>query len=244
MTVQVAPAVASEANTSHERHLHAYTIPTAVQDHFDCNTIAAKFLALPAYEPTVVWPREPSSTSGLLRKTLQSDSTIPHWVTLRTKQRRVIPSQQITGDDSPLEQSGPDIISLIHLAGPDVCSFPDTAHGGLISTLFDEVSLATLCHALDTYAGSKEKPLTFFTAQLNVKFKRPVRVPGTVFLRSWCVAMTDRKCWTRTELLQEPALDPAQPEKNNEDGVGDPMARLHGMATCEAFWLRPQGAKI
>lgn len=222
------------------RQLHSepFDIPPPVRDHLERNAVAASLLASPAYEPTVVWSRMQGSPNGLLFSTLQGDATIPYWINLRSKQRRTLTSQPET------ERTEPDLISLVQLGGKDVCSHSNILHGGIVSTLFDEVALATISHCLDTHPADFDNPMIVHTVQLDVKFLKSVKVPGLVIIRSWCTAMSGRKCWVWAELLQEPSALTSKSDEGTKTVDDDPMKKMHVMATCESLWLQSPKAKM
>jgi hypothetical protein len=222
-------------------HRQPFDIPRNIREHFEGKPVAAAFLSLETYEPTVNWSRQPGSMNGLMKSTLQSEDTIPYWITLRTKQRRTPPSEPINDPSFPL--GDPDLISLIHLGGSGLCSYPNTLHGGMVSTLFDEVSLATINHCFDTHPANQDNPTRFFTMQLTVKYRHAVKLPGIVVIRSWCAAVSGRKCWTYAELLQETDDDAVQLTDANSVGENSPR-NLQVKATCESFWLRSQETKL
>ncbi|SMQ49524.1 unnamed protein product [Zymoseptoria tritici ST99CH_3D7] len=223
-------------------HIQPYAIPQNIRSHFEDNAITAKCLSLQNYEPTVPWARMQGSANGLFLSTLNNENTIPHWITLRTKQRRNLPTAPTPGVEVSTTTK-PDLITLIHLGGSGVCSFHNTLHGGMISTLFDEVFFATLNHVMYTHPADVDNPTRFSTMQLDVKYRRSVRVPGIVVVRAWCLAIAGRKCWTYAELLQESGDDQSRASSTDAGGA-DVMERLHVAATCEAFWLRSGGMKL
>jgi acyl-coenzyme A thioesterase PaaI-like protein len=107
----------------------------------------------------------------------------------------------------------PDTITLVSLGTPGVSGHPSTAHGGLLATLFDEVQSIAMTLHLPPISPSEEEDLatrgghTVYTAQLSVRYKAPVLVPGLLVIRSWCVARNGRKTWTIAQALQEDEAD-------------------------------------
>lgn len=81
--------------------------------------------------------------------------------------------------------------------------------GGVISTLLDEVmGLA----AEQVFERSERE--TFFTVELDVKYKRPVPSPGVVLCKGWLEERAGRRCTARGKV---------------EDGVGGVHAEGRGV---------------
>ena len=59
------------------------------------------------------------------------------------------------------------------------------AHGGLIATLLDETLGSAMFMQADGCA----------TAELSVKYERPLPIPGVVLCRSWVERTEGRKMW-------------------------------------------------
>lgn len=94
---------------------------------------------------------------------------------------------------------------------------PNLLHGGIISTLIDDVMGTLLTVNKDQETG---RPLTgnTVTAKLEVKFLRPIETPNTVVVVAVCRRQEDgRKFWLEAHI---------------EDSDGEVLAR------GEAFWVR------
>lgn len=205
-----------------------YDIPAAELNHFRSNAWAKSLLesaigdgdGAGEYFPIATWSRVPKPSTGedgFFSQTLATPSTVPFVLTLRRKNLEPVtaslPKEPPTVD--PKQQKKPvapdrppDTITLITLASPGVCGHPNTAHGGLIASLFDEVmSLAVALHmppSANPALGSQSRDgLMFYTAQLSVRYRQPVAVPGLLVIRSWCVARNGRKYWTVAHAVQE-----------------------------------------
>jgi acyl-coenzyme A thioesterase PaaI-like protein len=202
-----------------------YDIPSAELSHFHSNAWAKSLLASSIrdgageYFPIATWSRVPKPSTGedgFFSQTLATPSTVPFVLTLRRKDIKSatasLPKEPPVIDPKqkkPFKPSRPpDTITLITLAYPGVCGHANTAHGGLVASLFDEVmSLAVALHmppSSNPSLGSQARDgLMFYTAQLDVRYKRPVVVPGLLVIRTWCVAHDGRKYWTFSQAMQE-----------------------------------------
>jgi acyl-coenzyme A thioesterase PaaI-like protein len=109
---------------------------------------------------------------------------------------------------------------LLNLATPGVSGHPSTAHGGIIATCIDEaMSLAVTLYSpppeLDAskYNG-REEELTprgkLFTSQLDIRYKRPVTIPGLLIVRAKVVGRVGRKFWVRAQVVQADEENPDQ----------------------------------
>ncbi|GIJ86257.1 hypothetical protein Asppvi_005143 [Aspergillus pseudoviridinutans] len=96
---------------------------------------------------------------------------------------------------------------LLHL-GRGVSGQPDIAHGGFLATVLDQVT-GTLIRAsgLDRGRGA-------VTVYLNVKYQRPVRVPGIVVARAEIGRVEGRKIYVDGEIC-------VADQESNGEGEGD-----------------------
>lgn len=106
----------------------------------------------------------------------------------------------------------PDTITLVSMSTPGLSGHPLTAHGGVLATLFDE----SMSHAIEAHysalhpsrtSGESRDRDAIYTAQLNVRYKRPVYTPGLLVIYTWCVARNSRKYWAMSQAIQEPAQE-------------------------------------
>ncbi|KAE8145219.1 HotDog domain-containing protein [Aspergillus avenaceus] len=203
---------------------------------------ANRLLNHPEYYPIRTWSRLPKPSNGedgYLAETLATPSTIPHCLTLR--RRWLSPLCPVrppwpSPTDNPLasEPSAlpPDIFMLFDMATPGVSGHPSTAHGGIVATCIDEaMSLAVTLYALppelNASGGAGNEAQTprgkLFTSQLDLRYKRPVSVPGLLIVRAKVVGRVGRKFWVRAQAVQ---VD----EKNSDEVVV--------MTDAMAFWLQ------
>jgi acyl-coenzyme A thioesterase PaaI-like protein len=107
-------------------------------------------------------------------KTWSTETTIPHLVSLYKRSESA----------SPLK---PNIeVRRFYTLGGDLNAHPDLLHGGVIGCILD----STLGSAVGI--GSRGVNMTsMYTVQLNVKYEKPVRTPGTICARAWVKEMQD-----------------------------------------------------
>ncbi|KAB8067651.1 HotDog domain-containing protein [Aspergillus leporis] len=191
---------------------------------------ANRLLNHPEYYPIRTWSRLPKPSTGedgYFAGTLATSITIPHCLTLRRRWLSPLPAARPpwpspTADPVISEPSAlpPDIFMLLNLATPGVSGHPSTAHGGIIATCIDEaMSLAVTLYSpppeLDAskYNG-REEELTprgkLFTSQLDIRYKRPVTIPGLLIVRAKVVGRVGRKFWVRAQVVQADEENPDQ----------------------------------
>lgn len=218
------------------------TSDPALLDPFRAIAWSNSLLNSPDYYPIRTWSRlvKPhTGEDGFFASTLATSSTIPHCLTLRRRnllpppqEPPVWPSPTATPSSAP-SPIPPDIIMMVDLATPGVSGHPSTAHGGVVATLIDEaMSLAVAIHA----PSSGDHPRgAIYTAQLDVRYKKPLRVPGLVVIRAKVVARVGRKYWVRAQAVQE------ESDENSGRGLGGPLewAKKKTVVTdAMAFWIQ------
>jgi acyl-coenzyme A thioesterase PaaI-like protein len=110
----------------------------------------------------------------LMGKTWSTDTTIPHLLSLYQ-----------VGKSSSWESPNVEIRRFYTLGG-DLNAHPDLLHGGVISCILD----STLGNAVGI--GARHLEMTsMYTVQLNVKYEKPVRTPGTICAKSWVRRIED-----------------------------------------------------
>ncbi|EAW11810.1 thioesterase family protein [Aspergillus clavatus NRRL 1] len=219
------------------------TSDPALLDPFRAIPWSNSLLNSPDYYPIRTWSRHPkphTGEDGFFAGTLATPSTIPHCLTLR---RRTLPSPPAQLPVWPSPTAAPsadpspnpaDIILLLDLATPGVSGHPSTAHGGIVATLLDEaMSLAVAVHAPAAAADHPRGPI--YTAQLDVRYKRPLRVPALVVVRAKVVARVGRKYWVRAQALQEETKD----DSPRGSGAHLEWAKKKVVVTdAMAFWVQ------
>lgn len=212
-----------------------FTAPASLLQHFNSIPWAASLLKSPDYYPIQTWSRltKPSTgEDGFFAGTLATSSTIPYNLTLRRRDVVSPPQDPPTWPSptaslsSPPSSTPPDIMMLFSLSTPGVSGHPSTAHGGIVATLIDEtMSLAVTLHS-DSRGDHPRGAI--YTSQLDLRYKRPVTVPGFLIVRAKVVARAGRKCWVRAQLLQE---------EDNAGGHLEWAKRKRVMADAMGFWL-------
>lgn len=196
------------------------------------NNWIASFLSSPDYTPIPTDSRspKPSGEDAYFGDVLATKTTIPHVLTL---QRKDIPPPAPPSTEGPPIWPSPtakpssapavnpaDVLVLVDLSAPGICGHPETVHGGVVATLLDEaMSLAVGSHVLGqsgTGTGSSstetgENPRgKIFTAQLDVRYKRPLMVPAVAVIKARVVARQGRKFWVRAQVVQEEKNEQAE----------------------------------
>lgn len=106
-----------------------------------------------------------------------------------------------------------------------------------MATILDEV--LSLCVGLHVPAygdNESESRGALYTMQLDVRYKRPVYVPGLAVVKAWCVARDGKKYWMRGQLMQE--------EDGEGSGKGGHLewAKKKTVRTeAVGFWLQTKG---
>ncbi|OJD14053.1 hypothetical protein AJ78_05559 [Emergomyces pasteurianus Ep9510] len=207
-------ALSSPTNTP------SYEIPTETLKHFQSDPWASSFLNLSTHTAIETYSRTFDPSTGedaFFAHTIGSPTTIPYCVTLRKKQiDDALPTQPpyatfpppATGPNAPKTTPIPsnkvDLFALFALATPGISGHPDTAHGGVIATLLDEImSLAVSLHVPGYRDNEGAERARLYTAQLDVRYRKPVRAPGIAVVKAWCVAREGRKFFMKGQLVQE-----------------------------------------
>ena len=227
-------------------------------DHFSSlnNNWIASILSSPEYFPILTDSRvpKPSGEDAYFGHTLATATTIPHVLTLRRRELTPPPSSDGSGagtgtgpgtgapiwpaptakPSSAPPVNPPDVILLADLSAPGICGHPDTVHGGVAATLLDEVmSLAVGIHAGQTDAVPTEANPRgkIYTAQLDVRYKKPLLVPAVAVVKARVVARQGRKFWVRAQIVQE--------ERNEQADKHLEWPKRKVVTTdAMAFWLQ------
>ncbi|KAL4933623.1 PaaI family thioesterase [Aspergillus undulatus] len=206
----------------------------------DSHYLASGYIPIPTYSRH---PKPATGEDGFFASTLSTPSTIPSVHTFKSQfLQAVLPSQppawsSPTAPPQLIAVPGADLIMLLQLAEPGVCGHPGTAHGGVLATLIDEaMSLGVTLYAPEAgesvaaaaagaTAASAPAPLRIrskmFTAQLDVRYKKAVSVPGTVEVRVQVLAKQGKKVWVKAQIVQQGQI----------------------MVDAMAFWLLTLGVK-
>ncbi|KAF2743317.1 hypothetical protein M011DRAFT_471486 [Sporormia fimetaria CBS 119925] len=163
---------------------------------------------------------ENNTLDRFFNRVINTNDTIPHaialvpgdeWLALRRKElfasSTSSPSssqQNVTGEEKEqatteqetTQKAEYDFILLTSLA-PSLSGFTDTAHGGLLSALFDEAM--GCCTA--AFRNDDDAVQELFTVNLNVTYRRPVPLPGVYAIRVRVEKTEGRKWWLKGELV-------------------------------------------
>ncbi|RPA71134.1 hypothetical protein BJ508DRAFT_420021 [Ascobolus immersus RN42] len=176
------------------------TIPTDILEDFSNRAPwAYNLLVNPRYIPVHagVYFAPVSTENTFMRETLQTPEVIQHHEVL----------YQPPKDGEPHGE-----VLILFALGGGANGYPDTAHGGFLAVLFDEL--------LGTALAAERGEVGAMTKKLSVEFMRRVPTPGVVLGRSKIVKEEGRKTWIDGVL---------------EDGKGNVYAK------GESFWLEPRG---
>lgn len=154
---------------------------------FKAEPSTKKWLEDPRYSPIITASRIAitDKEDEFLGKTLQTDDTIQHWLTLVSNitfppPRAIESTTEKSTNLNPGPQT-PEILICFHLQS-GINGFRETAHGGLLCTLMDE-ALAMVVELYRATSSSSREEL--YTAKLNISYRRPVKTPGVVIAKSW-----------------------------------------------------------
>jgi len=172
--------------------------------HFRFIPWCSALLSNPEYATTPTFSRQykASTEDSLIAETLKSSNTIPHCLSIYK-----IPAEGGTWID--------EVRTLVTL-GSGLNGGVHALHGGIISTLIDDVMGTLLTINKDSTGG----PLTSstVTAKLEVRYLRRIETPGTVVVIARCKKKEEgRKFWL---------------EGTIEDSAGQVMAK------GDAFWVK------
>ncbi|EED21713.1 thioesterase family protein [Talaromyces stipitatus ATCC 10500] len=187
---------------------------------------------------------------GYFAGTLGTKETIPFLVTLcrRNLEQEVsasLPTQPPPAANDPKSKTPfnpsrpPDTITLVSMSTPGLSGHPRTAHGGVIATLFDEA----MSHTIEAHLSLSPKPSTvtrerdaIYTAQLNVRYRKPVYTPGLLVIRTWCIARDARKFWALSNAVQE--------EQEDDGGQLEWVKRRTISAEASSLWVVTRNEKL
>lgn len=172
-TPSASPARGEERNTIREESLEDFS-PEWCQN----------LLNDPSYEQVNHGTRiADGSLNSLIGKTLFTDHTI--------RAIRVL----CKPEDKSKGTSG-ELLALMSL-GDEMCSYPNTLHGGINTTLLGEVGGAL--------AGRQTSSSERITAvNFNVNLRKSVRAPGIVLVRAWMERPPEgRKIWVKCRTEQD-----------------------------------------
>lgn len=148
-----------------------------------------------------------TSHNSFIAKTINSPSSINHWLMLVRKQFNA-PKEASRGglglsSSAPNTATYPieaaEFVFLLEVR-QDLDGFAGKVQGGVLCAILDEaLSLCVEYHRQST--SRSRSPL--YTAQLNTTFKRGVDSPGLLVVKSWLVAKEGRKWLVKGQICDE-----------------------------------------
>ncbi|KAI9879709.1 MAG: hypothetical protein M1830_007494 [Pleopsidium flavum] len=155
-------------------------------DHFTSIPWCAQLIADADFVPIELPSRNPkaSTEDSLFAQTLQTNDTIRACLSLYKR-----PPSTTTKSDAGVQE-----VRMLLSLGSGVNGHPHIAHGGLVTTILDEVMGLMV---------SFYQRKSAFTAFLNVEFKKPVPTPGIVVSKARLTRAEGRKLWVRGAMEDE-----------------------------------------
>jgi acyl-coenzyme A thioesterase PaaI-like protein len=138
-------------------------------------------------------------------KTTNTPTTIKHLLAVMRKDedwaRRAKDALTTEKRNPQTHGDRPGMVVFLHL-NSDINGFRDTAHGGVLAAILDEViGTAIIGYQQSIVMGGRESRL--YTAFLNLTYRAPVETPGTALIKIWLVKREGRKWFTAAQLLRE-----------------------------------------
>ena len=199
-------------------------VPLSDVQHFNSVPLAQPTLNDPSFR---MYPLSRTVTHDgrghtLMGGTWNTDSTIAHLLSLYRKPPPSTSSQP-QGELS-LEPETRAEVRRFYTFGPGLNAHPDLLHGGVIACILDSTMGNVIGLSLPRHDNT-------FTAQLNTRYERPVRTPGTVMARAWIRRLEDggRKVWVEGIV------------EGLEEGPGGGREVRH--ASAEGLWVRAMGER-
>ncbi|QSS59829.1 thioesterase [Histoplasma capsulatum] len=209
----------SSSSSSTPTNPPAYAVPAQTLEYFQSDPWTSSFLSLATHTAIKTSSRTSDPSTGedaFIAHTIGSPTTIPYCLTLRKKHLDTPPPKPpytrfpppATGPDAPkptpIHSGKVDLFTLFALGTPGLNGHINTAHGGVVATLLDEVmSMAVSVHIPGYDENESVERARLYTAQLDVRYRKPVRAPGMAVVKAWCVARDGRKFFMRSQLVQE-----------------------------------------
>lgn len=166
------------------------------------NPWTASLLELPQYEPVTTWVRveKPTGEDSFFGGIIKTPSTVTNMLCLRLRDLHTLGPRPRS--DHP-DQA--DVCFIFSLARAGLQGHPNTAHGGFLNVLFDEMMGQTMtCHyppTPESTGGYFTSGGTLYTANLNINFRAPMPLPGTYLYRGWMTKQERRKSWVEGEIV-------------------------------------------
>ncbi len=161
-------------------------VPLSGVNHFSSIPLAKVTLSDPNFK---LYPLSRTLTHGgrghtLMGGTWNTDATIAHLLSLYREPSSSNPEQLALDTQTRAE------VRRFYTFGSGLNAHPDLLHGGVIACILD----STMGNVIGLALPGNDNT---FTAQLNTRYEKPVRTPGTVMARAWVkrVESGGRKVW-------------------------------------------------
>ncbi|KAL5362163.1 tRNAHis guanylyltransferase-domain-containing protein [Aspergillus floccosus] len=178
--------------------------PERAVDYFSSVEWTRKVIENEDYEVVPFFPRYFNEYTGENRffgQTVNTDSTIPHVLSLRLKDIKTPHSSPSSHDLNARHElrTQPDAICLMSL-GRSLEEHPTIAHGGFQAVLFDEIMrfVVLLHHHQTCQPGPRNK---HYTTNMSLSYHAPVFAPSDILLRSRLIRREGRKWFTEAEIV-------------------------------------------
>jgi len=166
-------------------------------------------------------PKTHNTEDSLLSRTLSTKDTIPYAISFYNSSTAhptsaFSLSASASEAHSSVKSVGQPIRELMtaHALAGGLDGHPSILHGGIVATLLDEAlgyilwlneerahyAAVALGHTMDETA---EGGFGSFTVELAVKYRAPVKTPGTCLVRSWVEKKQGRRFWVRGVVEQK-----------------------------------------
>lgn len=166
------------------------TPPAEIVRHFQSTPWALALFSDPTLRPFTMESRIAkltSTTDTFMARTLATDDTIIAWQAFH-KISHPVPRASATSPPS----SKAETVTVLKI-GSGLNGHVDICHGGVVSSIFDEVlGVAAI--------SARPKDESIMTAYLKVDYKEPVRTPGVLLCRAWVEKSEGRKTLGRATM--------------------------------------------
>lgn len=173
--------------------------PTAELEHFAKIALAKPTLDDPSFTPISISRNLTFNGRGhtLMGATFNTPETIAHMLSFF---RAPDANSDIAISQTASSSNSKDLKTAINTAelrrfytfGSGLNAHADLLHGGVLACILDSTMSNAAGLVMQAIAKGKESVVT---GQLNVRFEKPVRTPGTVMARAWVTKVEGKKVW-------------------------------------------------
>ena len=175
------------------------------RQHFERIPWCKTLISDPTFTTTRTAARKfkPSTEDSLFSETLKTATTIPACLTLYKKAPGGLASDAVSqsggtgGDGTGTGTNGYiDEVKTLYQLEDGMNGHPHMCHGGIISTIIDDVMGELL--TLNRISGALRQATV--TASLNVRYLKPVRTPGVVVVTARLREVRERKFYIESDV--------------------------------------------